>query len=232
MKVKHVAIIAIAAVAGLTAVVEGQKAGGDWPQWRGPNRDGTLTSYAEPKSWPDQLTRRWKVEIGTGYATPIVVGNRVYAFSRQEDNEVMRAIDADSGKIIWEKTYPAPFKMNPATARHGPGPKSTPTYANGRLFTLGISGIVTAFDANTGRTLWQKPAGPIEPLFHTSQSALVDRGVVILHVGGHKQGALTAFDPATGAVKWTWDGAGPAYGSPIVAESAGTRQVITFSHAN
>ncbi|HEV2984119.1 MAG TPA: PQQ-binding-like beta-propeller repeat protein, partial [Vicinamibacterales bacterium] len=175
------------------------------------------------------MTERWKIDVGTGYATPIVVGNRVYAFSRQRENEVMRAIDADSGKVVWETSYPAPFKMNPATARHGPGPKSTPTYANGRLFTLGISGIVTAFDAATGKQLWQKPAPPAEPMFHTSQSALVDRGAVILHIGGHNQGALTAFDPATGAVKWAWNGDGPAYGSPIVAEIGGSRQVITFS---
>jgi outer membrane protein assembly factor BamB len=232
MTTHHLALAGIIAIAGMTAGVTGQSGGRDWPQWRGPNRDGTLTAYSEPKAWPDRLTRRWKVEVGTGYATPIVVGTRVFAFSRQDENEVMRAIDADTGKIVWETSYPAPFKMNPATARHGPGPKSTPTYANGRLFTLGISGIVTAFDAATGKTLWQKPAPPVEPLFHTAQSAVVDRGVVILHVGGHKQGALTAFDPATGAVKWSWDGDGPAYGSPIVAEIAGTRQVITFSQEN
>jgi len=213
----------------VAAAARAQKADGDWPQWRGPNRDGTLASYAEPKAWPEQLTRKWKVDVGAGYATPILVGSRVYVFSRQDDNEVMRALDAATGKVIWQTSYAAPFKMNPATARHGPGPKSTPTYADGRLFTLGISGIVTAFDANTGKQLWQKPAGPVEPLFHTAQSALVDRGVVILHVGGHNAGALTAFDPATGAVKWTWDGDGPAYGSPIAAEIGGTRQVITFS---
>jgi outer membrane protein assembly factor BamB len=232
MKPRDVALAGIVAIVGLTGIVAGQNARPDWPQWRGPNRDGTLTAFAEPKAWPEQLTRRWKIEVGTGYATPIVVGNRVFAFSRQEEKEVMRAIDADSGKIVWETGYAAPFKMNPATARHGPGPKSTPTYANGRLFTLGISGIVTAFDAATGKQLWQKPAPPVEPLFHTAQSALVDRGVVILHVGGHKQGALTAFDPATGAVKWSWDGDGPAYGSPIVADIGGTRQVITFSQEN
>jgi outer membrane protein assembly factor BamB len=105
----------------------------------------------------------------------------------------MRAIDAGSGKIIWETSYPAPFTMNSATSRHGPGPKSTPTYSDGRIFTLGMSGIVTAFDAATGKTLWQKPAPPVEPTFHTAQSALVDR-LVILHVGGNNQGALTAFD--------------------------------------
>jgi outer membrane protein assembly factor BamB len=223
------ALVGVIAAMGLTAAVAGQNAAPDWPQWRGPNRDGTLPLFTEPRAWPEHLTQRWKIEVGTGYATPIVVGNRVYAFSRQQENEVMRAIDANTGKVVWETSYPAPFKMNPATARHGPGPKSTPTYANGRIFTLGISGIVTAFDAATGRQLWQKPAPPVEPLFHTAQSALVDRGVVILHVGGHNQGALTAFDPATGAVKWSWNGDGPAYGSPIVAEIGGTRQVITFS---
>jgi outer membrane protein assembly factor BamB len=220
------------AFAGLTTGVGGQNAGPDWPQWRGPSRDGTLASFVEPKAWPERLTQKWKIEVGTGYATPIVVGNRVFTFSRQQDNEVMRAIDAGSGKIVWETSYPAPFTMNSATSRHGPGPKSTPTYSDGRIFTLGMSGIVTAFDAATGKTLWQKPAPPVEPTYHTAQSALVDKGLVILHVGGNNQGALTAFDPATGAVKWSWNGDGPSYGSPIVADIGGTRQVITFSQEN
>ena len=229
MRLRNAALVAIVAAGELTGVVAAQNTAADWPQWRGPNRDGTLATFVEPRTWPERLTERWKIDVGTGYATPIVVGNRVYAFSRQQENEVMRAIDADSGKVVWDTSYPAPFKMNSATARHGPGPKSTPTYANGRLFTLGISGIVTAFDATTGKQLWQKPAPPEEPMFHTSQSALVDRGAVILHIGGHNHGALTAFDPGTGAVKWTWSGDGPAYGSPIVTEIGGTRQVITFS---
>jgi outer membrane protein assembly factor BamB len=232
MKLRTAALVGIMATAGLTGIVRGQNDRPDWPQWRGPQRDGTLAAYAEPRAWPEQLTLRWKLDVGTGYATPIVAGNRVYAFSRQQENEVMRAIDADSGKVVWETSYPAPFHMNPATARHGPGPKSTPTYADGRLFTLGISGIVTAFDAATGKQLWQKPAPAVEPMYHTAQSALVDHGLVILHGGGHNQGALAAYDAATGAVKWSWGGDGPAYGSPIVAEIGGTRQVITFSQAN
>ena len=173
MRIKSLALIV--ALGGLSGVVSAQNAL-DWPQWRGPNRDGTLASFAEPKSWPENLTRQWKIEVGTGYATPIVVGNRVYAFTRQEENEVMRALDAANGKVVWETSYPAPFQMNNSTSRHGPGPKSTPTFANGRLFTLGMSGIVTAFDAATGKQIWQKPSPPVEPTFHTAQSALVDRG--------------------------------------------------------
>jgi len=144
----------------------------------------------------------------------------------------MRAIDAATGKVIWEKSYAAPFEMNSGASRHGPGPKSTPTFADGRVFTLGMSSIVTAWDAATGKELWRKPAGPLQPMFHTAMSPLVDRGVMILHVGGHNDGALTAFDPATGAVKWTWTGDGPAYGSPIIAEIGGTRQIVVFSQRN
>jgi outer membrane protein assembly factor BamB len=122
--------------------------------------------------------------------------------------------------------------MNSSTARHGPGPKSTPAFADGRLFTMGMSGIVTAFDAATGKQLWQTKVPPVEQTFHTAQSPIVDRGLMIIHVGGNNQGALTAFDPATGAVKWSWTGDGPAYASPIITELGGTRQVITFSQKN
>jgi outer membrane protein assembly factor BamB len=95
-----------------------------------------------------------------------------------------------------------------------------------------MSGIVTAFDAATGKQLWQKPRPPIEPLYHTAMSPLVDGGNVILHVGGHNSGALTAFDVRTGNVTWSWSGDGPAYGSPIVAAVGGTRQVITMTQDN
>jgi outer membrane protein assembly factor BamB len=232
MRMRYTSLVGIIVLAGLSVVVGAQNAGPDWPQWRGPNRDGTLTSFTEPKSWPDTLTQRWKIQIGTGYATPLVVGNRVYAFSRQNENEVLRAIEPASGKVIWESTYAAPFTMNSSTARHGPGPKSTPAFANGRIFTMGMSGIVTAFDAATGKQLWQKPKPAVEQTFHTGQSPIVDRGLMIIHVGGNNQGALTAFDPATGAEKWSWKGDGPGYGSPIIIDVDGTRQVITFSQKN
>jgi outer membrane protein assembly factor BamB len=144
----------------------------------------------------------------------------------------MAAHDAGSGAVIWRTAYPAPFEMNPATRKHGPGPKSTPAFADGRLFSLGMSGIVTAFDAANGRMLWQKPAPPAHPLYHTATSPLVAEGVVIVHVGGHDAGALTAFDVRTGDVRWSWDGDGPAYGSPMVFDLAGTRQVVTFTQQN
>ena len=206
--------------------------GQDWPQWRGPNRDGSVAAFDVPVSWPAALTRQWSVEIGLGYGSPVLVGDRLFMFTRQGDDEVMMALDAASGETVWRTSYDATFDMMPATARHGPGPKSTPTYADGRLFTLGISGIVTAFDAATGGQLWQRPGGPVQPTYHTGQSPFVDGDLMILHVGGQDDGALTAFDVTTGDIRWSWAGDGPAYGSPIVAEIAGERQIITFTQEN
>jgi outer membrane protein assembly factor BamB len=204
----------------------------DWPQWRGPARDGAIASFNEPASWPAVLTKRWQVSVGSGYATPLVVGDRVYAFSREGEEEVLRALDAATGRQVWRASYPAVFSMNPATRQHGPGPKSTPTYADGRLFTLGMTGVLLAFDARDGRVLWQAPAPVVQPEYHTAMSPVVDGTSVIVHVGGQDQGALTAFDVATGKVKWQWTGDGPAYGSPLVTTLGGVRQVVTFTQRN
>jgi outer membrane protein assembly factor BamB len=201
----------------------------DWPQWRGPNRDGAVAAFSEPAAWPAALTKRWQVEVGTGYSTPLVVSDRVYVFARQGEDEVLLALEAATGKQVWRASYPAVFTLNSAARAHGPGPKSTPTYAAGRLFTLGMTGVVLAFDAGEGRVLWQAPAPVDQPLYHTAMSPLIDGNLVIVHVGGHGKGALTAFDVATGQVVWQWAGDGPAYGSPIIATLGGTRQVITFT---
>jgi outer membrane protein assembly factor BamB len=230
LKMSRVAGVLVA-VAG-TAALGAQSASTDWTQWRGANRDGGVAAFKAPARWPETLTLRWRQEIGLGYSTPVVVGSGVYTFARSGENEAVTAFDAATGKQIWQVSYPAPYTLVKAAAAHGMGPKSTPVYADGRLFTFGISGILSAIDAKTGKLLWQKPAPEVGPTFTTSQSALVDRGLLIVHVGGNNGGALTAFDPATGTVKWQWTGDGPGYGSPIVAEFGGTRQVITFTLDN
>jgi outer membrane protein assembly factor BamB len=229
MRTTYPVILAASALFGLFVTAGAQTRATDYTQWRGQNRDGSASGFVEPKAWPEKLTLKWKVEIGEGYATPILVGNRVYEHTRRDGAEVLMALEADTGKTIWETKYAAPYKMNPATARHGQGPKATPLFYENKLFTLGITGIVSAFDAGTGKLLWQKPAPPVDPLYGTAMSPIADHGLIIVHVGGHNQGALTAFEANTGAVKWTWNGDGPSYGSPIVATLGGTRQVITMT---
>jgi outer membrane protein assembly factor BamB len=218
-------------LAAIVAPVTAQRvASTDWTQWRGPNRDGVAPTISDPQAWPPQLTQKWKVDVGLGYATPLVVGNRIYQFARKGEREVMMALDADSGKVLWETGHTATFTMMSATVQHGPGPKSTPVFFNGRLYAIGMTGIVTAYDAATGKQIWQKPGSPLLPMFTTHAfSPIIDRGLVIFHLGGHDEGALTAFDINTGDLRWTWRGDGPGYGSPVVADFGGTRQVITIT---
>lgn len=202
---------------------------GPWSQWRGTARDGVASSFTVPAAWPAQLTKRWQATVGLGHSSPVISGNRVIVHARQSNREVVAAYDLPSGKLLWQDGVDAPYTMNSAATGHGPGPKSTPAIADGRVFTLGISGIFSAHDLATGKLLWRKNAPPTPPEFGTATSPLVDGGNVIAFLGGTGAGALTAMDVATGTVKWRWSGDGPAYASPILATFAGTRQIVTQS---
>src|SRR5262249_20239050 len=134
-------------------------------------------------------------------------------------------LDLTSGRELWRAQYAAPYTVNPAATAHGPGPKSTPAIANGRVFTFSIGGVLAAFDLSTGKLIWKTEAPAVLPQYGTAMSPLVDASVVIAHVGGHNDGAMTAFDAATGTPRWRWTGDGPGYGSPIIATIGGVRQL-------
>jgi outer membrane protein assembly factor BamB len=216
-------------VLALSTIGFAQAPAPSWSQWRGPARDGVASSFTAPSAWPAQLTKRWQATVGLGHASPVVSGNRVVLHSRLGNREVIAAYDLQSGKPLWQDGVEAPYTMNSAATGHGPGPKSTPTIADGRVFTLGISGIFSAHDLATGKLLWRKNAPPAPPEFGTATSPVVDGANVIVFLGGTGGGALTAMDAATGTVKWQWTGDGPSYASPLLATIAGTRQVVTQS---
>lgn len=203
----------------------------DWSQWRGPNRDGVAASFTAPKVWPDKLKTIWKVPVGIGHSSPVVVGRRVYLHSRQDENEVASCFDLATGKLLWHDSYPTPYMMNPAAVSHGKGPKSTPVVYNNKLYTFGISGILSCYDTATGKVKWRrefsKQFKATSPLFGAATSPIVHNGLVIVHVGGHDSGALLAFNGETGDVTWSWTGDGPGYASPIVFESGGLSQIVT-----
>jgi outer membrane protein assembly factor BamB len=215
-----------AVLIGWAGIASAQSSPRDYQQWRGLNRDGAASAFAEPTSWPETLTRKWKVEVGEGYGTPLVVANTVYVFTRRNTTEVMTALNADTGKELWHTSYPAPYAPATPAAAHGVGPKATPLFHNGRLYTLGVTGIVSGFDAATGKLAWQTPAPPDHPSYGTAVSPVGDKDLVIVHPGNH--GPLTAFDASTGAVKWTGRDRG-AYASPIIVELGGIRQVVTMT---
>ena len=217
---------ALLVVAVALGAIVAQASAQDYPQWRGVTRDGSASTFREPQSWPDSLTRRWRVEVGDGYATPLVVGRTVYVFSRRDGNEVMHALDASTGAKLWQSGYPAPYSPSQAAAAHGAGPKATPLYYQGRLFTLGISGIVAAFDADTGRALWRTDPPAEHPFFSAASSPVGDNGLIFTHPGNY--GPVTAFDAASGAVKWS-AGAGGFFQSPLVVTLGGIRQIVTVT---
>ena len=202
----------------------------DWPQWRGPNRDGSVAPD-QSKPWPERLRQVWNVPVGEGHSSPLVIGKRVFQFARIQDNEVVAAYDLDSGKQVWRQSYAAPYQMNSAATSHGKGPKSTPVVAGERLYTLGISGILNCWDIASGKKIWGLDSKG-SPLYGQASSPVVDRGMLIASVGPQSGGALTAFDAASGSVKWQWKEDGPAYASPVVGEFGGVRQVITNTESN
>jgi outer membrane protein assembly factor BamB len=133
--------------------------------------------------------------------------------------------------MLWQKGYPVSYKPTPVASGHGKGPKSTPIIYSGKLFTLGITGILSCFDAGTGEIKWRRKFSDrfknTYPIYGTAMSPLVDNNLIIAHVGGDNQGSLIACNVETGEIKWSWDGDGPGYTSPIVAELEGTRQIVT-----
>ena len=205
----------------------------DWPQWRGPSRTGAAVGFTPPAAWPDRPKQIWKVQAGEGHSSPIVAAGRVFLYSRMSEQEAVSARDVATGKEIWRAAYDAPYRMNSAATSHGKGPKSTPVHDRGRLYSFGISGIISAWQAQDGRLLWRrdfkKDFPSTSPGFGTAMSPVVVGDVVIVHAGGIGNGAVLGLDVATGATKWSWKGDGPAYASPIVADIAGTRQIVTQS---
>jgi outer membrane protein assembly factor BamB len=203
----------------------------DWPQWRGPSRDGRAPGFQAPAEWPASLTLGWKATVGTGHSSPVVSDGRVFVHAREGDDEVLSSFDLAAGRRLWREAYAAPYTMHPAATGHGKGPKATPVVSGGRVYAFGVSGILSCWDAGTGRPVWRKDFADrfrqTSPIYGAAMSPLVADGLVVANVGGEGNGALAAFDAATGAERWAWTGDGPGYASPVVADLGGVRQVIT-----
>ena len=130
---RHASWLAGCAIGLIAGSVQAQ----DWPQWRGPNRDAKVTGFKAPAAWPETLKEKWKVTVGNGVATPALVGDKLYVFSRQDNNEVVRCLNAADGKMVWEDKYEARPASGPAGSF--PGPRCSPTVAEGKLVTLDLS---------------------------------------------------------------------------------------------
>ncbi|HEY1380039.1 MAG TPA: PQQ-binding-like beta-propeller repeat protein [Gemmataceae bacterium] len=216
------------AAAGLAVAVP---AAADWPQWRGPNRDAKVADFAAPSAWPKELTKKWKVTVGDGVATPALVGDKLYTFSRQGGDEIIRCLETADGKEVWQDKHPAATPRGPA-ARY-PGPRSSPAVADGKVVTLGVAGTLSCYDAASGSKAWRKDnVGGGVPGFATSCSPVIADNLCIVQVGGERGGGITAYDLATGGQKWAWTGDGTAYASPVLITVDGAKAVVAETAGN
>jgi outer membrane protein assembly factor BamB len=198
---------------------------GDWPQWLGPTRDAVSLEKIAP--WKDGPKVVWRKPVGEGNNSPVVAGGRVFIHAKVRDKtaEEVVAFDVKSGGELWRTPYPRPaFK-----SLYGNGARATPAVAGGKVYTYGITGLLTCFDAKTGMQLWQvdalKKFNAKNLFFGASCSPLVDGKNVIVAVGG-KGASVVAFDKDSGEVAWKSQDDGASYASPIVIETGKTRQLV------
>jgi outer membrane protein assembly factor BamB len=209
----------------------------DWTQWRGPARDGAVPAAVVPKAWPASTSKTWQVEVGEGYASPVVANGRVFIHSRTDPHETVMAIDLASGKVVWRQTYAAAFQKNQYAKDMAKGPNSTPLVAGSRVYTLGVTGVLSAWNAADGTLAWRQDYSPsidTSKLFcGTAMSPMIEGGSLIVQVGSDVHGGrVLALDPATGKERWTWKGLGPGYASPLAVTIGGVRQLITFTNGS
>lgn len=225
MNLKHV----IPTLAGALMLLAARPASAqDWPQWRGPNRDGHSAGFTAPATWPKELAAKWKETVGEGVATPALVGDRLFVFSRQEGAEVTRCLDAATGKELWSEKYDSLGAEGPASGFSGP--RASPTVADGKVVTLGVRGVLSCFDAASGKLLWRKDEFKgAWPRFFASSSPLVAGGLCIAQIGGPGNGGVVAYDLATGTDKWRWTGDAPAYASPVLLTLDGAPYVVAMT---
>ena len=234
MRIKPLWIVGTFAISALTAWAQNSDAVGDWPQWRGQNRDDVSTETGLLQAWPEGGPKlAWSSRaVGIGYAGPALVGDRLYILGDLADGCYVQALERASGKVLW-KTKVGETGGN----RSYPGPRATPTIEGNLLITMTQHGDVVCLDLPQGRLRWSKnlerDLGGVLPMWHFGESPLVDGDRVICTPGGDR-GTLAALDKKTGEILWRSRGITNAatYASVVVGELGGTRQYVQLTASN
>jgi outer membrane protein assembly factor BamB len=205
-------------------------AGYDWPQWRGPNRDGVSTETAILSDWPPGGPKvLWQAKTGEGFASVAVAKERVFTIFQDGDFESIVSWNAETGKEIWRYSYPERYINS-----YGNGPRSTPSIDGDYLFAVGAKGsmhCLKAFSDNPhGELVWEKKLltefGAETPRWGVSFSPLVEGERIYIMPGGPGGNSLAALDKRTGAVVWKQHDDLAGYSSPIAATFHNKRQIL------
>lgn len=219
----------VAALALIAASTVGW--GQDWPQFRGPNRDGvvpgreSLPTFAS--AGPELV---WDRSVGSGFSAPAVVGERLLLFHRQGSREVVEALRVSDGERIWEFAYDTTYKDDFGFEN---GPRATPVIADGRVYTFGAAGVMHSLDLDTGTKQWSVDThsqfGVRKGFFGAASTPLVVGGKVIANIGGSDGAGIVAFDADSGAKVWTATDHDASYSSPVAAQIDGALHAIFFT---
>jgi outer membrane protein assembly factor BamB len=201
----------------------------EWPQWRGPNRDGVSQETGLLNSWQQDGPKvLWRIPFGHGYSGISILRGRLYTMFAPEEDEFVVCLNASNGEELWRFRTDSKF-----TNEHGDGPRSTPTVNEDAVFALGSKGKLHALDARNGERLWEHDLvdefGSKIPGWGFATSPLVEANLLVVEVGGKDGKSVVAFDKKSGDLVWTSPTDEPGYSSPIAITFNGIRQIIIFT---
>ncbi|RLS47662.1 MAG: hypothetical protein DWH88_05300 [Planctomycetota bacterium] len=212
------------AVGEVGQMVEGLA--GEWPQWRGPKRDGQMDSESARGLLAGKPAQRWETELGEGYASPVLVGGQVIALARKGTEEFLQSFDLKTGASQWLSRWPCSYKND-----YGNGPRASPTVSGNLVFALGAAGRLVAVQLADGQMVWQAdllgPGMGSSPRWGFAGSPLVVGELVIVQVGAPS--GVVAFDRATGEEKWRSGGDPAGYSSPLLVRAGGGLQLVCLT---
>jgi outer membrane protein assembly factor BamB len=216
-------------------LIQGTILASDWPQWRGPNRDGVWTESGILSSFPSKgLLPKWKVPVGFGYSTPIIKNRMLYlsdlVVEKPSVHERVLCFDARSGKQVWmtqHDTSPPDWFFNPSQLS---GPGSTPIIHKGHVYAISLFFTLKCLDSRTGNVVWKHDLATEYQLPSSScdTSPLIDGNLLIASIGGKPAAGIVAFDLLTGREVWKALDESATWSSPLIISAGGTRQLIVW----
>lgn len=209
---------------------------GEWPQWRGPNRDGVWSEEGIVATFEsERLPARWRAEVAGGYSGPTVASGLVYLTDRLTSpvaKERVLCFDATTGAEVWSYSYECEY----GKVGYGVGPRASVTIEDGRAYSLGAMGHLFCFDAAKGKVLWSKDLnseyGIRMPHWGIAAAPVIEGDLVIVQIGGRDDACLVAFDKAAGKERWRALGDRVSYSAPIVIDQAGKRVLVCWTGDN
>jgi hypothetical protein len=203
---------------------------GDWPAFRGPHRDANVRGLRIATDWDTHPPKKlWSQHVGPAWSSITVVNGRAFTQEQRGDTELVVCRDAETGSTLWTHDDPTRFEESLS----GVGPRATPTFHNGLLYTLGARGTLNCLDAADGRRVWSHDiaadAQARVPDWGFCSSPLVVNGKVVVYAGGKSGKSLLAYDAATGNLAWSAPAGESSYSSPHLATINGQEQVLLLS---